>query len=207
MPVYDTTVQSVTSRVVNKKAGGTTTIYEVIDSAGNKWATFKNTIANEANRLINQAVQIQGRIEQNGSYQNYYLDDIRELPTSSRPQTQERFVEQARQAQPPQQSAPIGRQQEQGPTEPTDRDWAIMRQTAGKVSASISENPKDFWANLDSLLTYFAYGLKPPEFEGTQGNVLQHPDGREPNQFIPESAYNDPGRDSPFPDTDSDIPF
>lgn len=206
MPVYDTTVQSVTSRVVTKKDGKSTTIYEIVDSDGTKWATFKNTIANEANRLVGQAVQIQGRVEQNGQWENFYIDDIR-MGTGA----QNRALESVREAQTvqlqPHPSGPvydatpqipqIKRQEDQGPTE---KDWSIARAVAVKVSAQLSEDPKSFWANLDALVTYLMLGLKPPEFENA------HPT-QESNQFIPETAYVDPGRDSPFPDTDSDIPF
>lgn len=206
--MYDTTVQSVTSRVVNKKAGGTTTIYEVIDSDGNKWATFKNTIANEANRLINQAVQIQGRIEQNGAFQNYMIDDIR-LGTGAQQRAQNP-IQQAQQSQPPQHQGTQQIQQHPDPISsagPTDKDWQIARAVAVKVSAQLSEDAKSFWMNLDSLVVYLMLGLKPPEYEGAGNTLRNDTPEREPNQFIPETSYSDPGRESPFGDTDGDIPF
>lgn len=202
MPVYDTTVQSVTSRVVNKKAGGTTTIYEVLDSEGNKWATFKNTIANEANRLVGQAVQIQGRIEQNGSYQNYTIDDIRMGTFSANQAVQ--AAQHAQVAQPPQVAQ--RQQTEIHPNSQTDKDWQIARAVAVKASAQISHDPKVFWENLDALVAYLVLGLKPPEYEGASNTLRSDPHEREPNQFVPEAAYaENPGWESN--DDPDRIPF
>lgn len=208
MPIFDTVVQSVTQRVVQKKSGGTATIFDILDSEGRKWSTWRQPLANESNRLIGQAVELSGRIEQNGQYQNYLVDDIRAATVSANRAAQ--AAQAAQHAQPQHQTVPTRQQNGEvviSQDGPDDRQWSIMRQTAGKVSAQISNDPSSFWANLDPLLTYFAYGLKPPEFEGVSNTVRNDPHEREPNQFISESSYNDPGRESPFGDADLDIPF
>lgn len=209
MPVFETTVQTVTQRIVNKKAGGTATVYEIVDGDSIKWETFRQPLANEANRLIGQQVEIQGRVVVNGTYENHVIDDIRPgtgaqyraqagSPIQEQPQrAQERAVE----------PAPIPRTDDQGPTE---KDFRIARQTAAKVSAQLSDNAKDFWANLNSLVTYFAYGLVPPEYDSS--NALRVPAAPPEipmaNQFVPEHAYGDPGPDFSKPEyDDSSIPF
>ncbi len=77
----------------------------------------------------------------------------------------------------------------------------IFRQTACKVAAHISESPQIYWENVDKLITYFAYGLKPnlPAATGNGGN-----------QFIPEEAIAEIAAEpatTGYPYGDSDIPF
>lgn len=213
MPSHDTTVQSVVQRVVNKKAGGTTTVYDIIDGNGVKWSTFKQPVANEANRLVGQRVEMMVRIEQNGQYENKLIDDIRAFgfnggsAQAEQPRGGYAPAQAAMQAQgiPEAQSAPAT----QAPTIPTanwldEKQWAIMRQAAAKVSAQISQDPASFWRNLDPLITYFATGFMPPEFDSV-GNPPQDP-------HVPEQEYSfiPPGTSEGFgngPNPDSDIPF
>lgn len=202
MPQFTIRVSEVTQRVVNKKAGGTATIYQILDEFNNKWETWNQDVAKEANRMLGQTAEIMGEIEQNGQYTNRKINDIR-LATNSQQQAPNP-VEQARAAQ--REPEPIMRDGDQGPTE---KDFRIGRQTAAKVSAAISGNdPTSFWKNLDPLVTYFIYGLMPPQYAGS--NELQREpvreEIREANSFIPETAFNDPGRESPVAYVD-DIPF
>lgn len=203
--IFNTVIASVASRTITRrKDGKTITIFEVTDQGGTTWTTSRRDIANEANRLVNQSVEIQGRVEQNGTYENHYLDDLRAIPNGQvQQQPIQQAVQRAQQAQPQQEPAPIRQQ-----SWLDDKQWAIMRQAAAKVSAQLSDNPSAFWANLDPLVTFFAYGLKPQEFE-TPSNTLRQ-DFHEPqiNQFIPQAAIdNDPGRESSSSYDDGDIPF
>lgn len=208
MPQFTIRVSEVTQRVVNKKAGGTATIYQILDEFNNKWETWNQDVAKEANRMLGQTAEIMGEIEQNGQYTNRKINDIR-LATNSQQRADREPppytpAEQARLAQPTSDSEPIMRDGDQGPTE---KDFRIGRQTAAKVSAAISGNdPTSFWKNLDPLVTYFIYGLMPPQYAGS--NELQREPVRQANEFIPETAYADPGSDPTKPETwDDGIPF
>lgn len=216
MPVFETTVQSVTQRVITTRDGRNSTIYDIVDGSNRKWSTFKQPLANEANRLIGQQVELTGRIETNDrGYENNYLDDVR-LGTGA--QQRANPAEQAMRTQPapeaPRQAIP-----EQAPPAsagPTLKDVAIARQVAAKVSAGISTDAVSFWANLDPLVTYFLFGLKPPEFSGPFTNtpaadvakVIERAIPKQ-NEFIPAGAYADPGPEAgrPAPDEFEDLPF
>lgn len=211
MPVYQTTVESVTQRVITTRDGRNSTIYDILDGAGTKWSTFKQPVANEANRLIGHPVELIGRIEKNDrGYENNYLDDVR-LATGA----QQRQAEQPRGSYAPADRAMQAQQPERPQQQsipkavwaPDEKDWSIFRQVAAKVSAQISSTPEDFWENLPALVTYFAYGFFPPEY----GRNAAAPDIHEPipqERFLP-AGYVDPGPEpgKPGPDQFDDLPF
>lgn len=194
--IYDTTIESVYSKVVNRKSDGRAiTIFEITDSNGTKWTTSRKDLAGEANRLLNQRATVQGREEQKGEFLNHYLEDVRAAngsppaPPQAPPHVQQN-------SPPPQipQAPPVGS------WTATEKDFNIMRQTAAKVSAHLSHTPAEFWSNVDDLVDYFAYGTKPERFL----------------RFIPPSFEDDPGPDPTKPewtdsssmlDPDSDLPF
>ena len=208
---YSTTVTGVSSRTVTrKKDGKTITIFEIVDSHDRKWTTSRRDLANEAYGLVNKAAEIEGRMEQNGSYENFYLDDIREAVASA--QRPQEGIPESRQSAPEQQNIT-------GDGEGTAKDWSIWRQCATKVSAQISQTPAEFWANVPQLVTYYATGLMPeireeltPRQQREQESSVTSyapaaaAQASQKNTFVPESAYNDPGRDSPV-DYIDDIPF
>lgn len=203
MPSHRTTVQSVVQRVVSTKDGRSSTIYDVIDGGGIKWSTWKQPVANESNRLIGQEVEMMVREEQNGTFLNRFVDDIRAIgmnggtTMAEQPRGGYAPVERAMGAQQPSPSAlpPI---QNAGPT---DKDLTIWRQTAAKVSAQMSSTPQEFWTNIQPLVDYFETGTIPTQFSGE----YQREPVQQEQSFIP-TDYEDPG-----PETrnfvDSDIPF
>lgn len=197
MPSFTITVDDVKSREVRTKDGRESRIFQIFDDRGTRWETWKKQIANEAYRLIGQTARIQGRIEQNGQYENHYIDDIEPANGNNAPERDYA----------PQQPERQQTRREPARWEPDGKDWNIMRQTACKVSAQLAGNdPRDFWVNLDALTAYMAYGQMPPEFQ-FQSPLPPSRDDRSGggNQFVPDDF--DPGReDRPMPD-DSDIPF
>jgi hypothetical protein len=217
--IYQAVIKDVDYRDVNRKADGKPIrIYQIHTTDGVKWTTNRKDIATDAFRMVGQQVEIQGRQEENGIYTNYYLDEVH-APGANPPQAGGQWA-------PPQatgfapeppvlapatitvQPQPIttAPNSEIGPQGPTPTDWAIWRQTAAKVSAHISSGAAEFWANVDDLVNYFAYAIKPQAPSIVPGSRPE-PIQPQQNQFIPESAYADPGPE-PRPDyNDSDIPF
>lgn len=214
--IVDTTVQGVTFRDVNRKSDGKSIrIYEIVDGNNTKWTTSRIDIANEANAKLGQPVQISGRQEINGVYENFYLDAIGSPNGLTPPPSQQFPIPEtiaaqithvpAPQAAPQPQPAPIPTPPpppvEIAPTGPTDKDWTIWRQVATKVAVNLSATPAEFWANTEDLIRYYAYGVKPQ----LQAIVTSPPTG---NQFVPEQAFSDPGPDPNAPEySDDDIPF
>lgn len=213
-----TLIQGVTARKVNrKKDGAEITIYEIMTSDNTKWTTSRRDLAGEANRLIGQPVLIEGRTEVNGIYENYYLEDVRPNDGTSFdasdsfpiPGTiQQQMTPPAHLAPPTPPPAPIPVAPPPPPpipaAGPAERDWQIWRQCATKVAVHLSQTPAEFWANVDDLIRYYAYGAKPQIQNGTAP--------RQPEPFITTdmtAAINaDPHLDLDNPGfDDSDIPF
>jgi hypothetical protein len=180
MPEYQATVEAVNSRAVKTRDGRESTVYEIIDGNDIKWETWKKQLASEANRLMGQQAIFRGKKEINGEYTNYRLEDVQPVNGSG---PNHNPVTQAQRAQ-----TPASRQ---AASDFDTKDWSIMRQCAGKVSAHLSDNPIDFWRNLDALVAYFAYGLIPPEY-----SMLA-----EAETIGPTSSYES------IPNADDDIPF
>lgn len=213
MPVSNTTVESVSQRVVQTRDGRSSTVFEIVDGRGTKWQTFKQPIANEANRLIGMAVEINGRTEQNGQWTNHYIDDIRQATGAVQRETfaPAQAAQQAQQAQPPaQRDEPQSYGTEHAKPAGSDwneKDWSIMRQCAGKVAGQISGNdPKDFWSNVGPLLTYFAYGLVPPEYDPVRQQATQPPPQQQSQRYVPENVPTQEQAWTPG-GNDDDIPF
>jgi hypothetical protein len=59
------------------------TVFEVALSDGQKYTTFNDALAQQANTLVNQAVTAQVEVSQNGQYTNYNLIAIRPSTVSS----------------------------------------------------------------------------------------------------------------------------
>lgn len=217
MPSHDTTVQGVQQRVVNKRTGGTTTVYDVIDGNGVKWSTFKQPVANEANRLIGHRVEMQIRIEQNGQYENKFIDDIRAFgmnggsAQAEQPRGGYSPAERAMSAsgvQPDPQPMAVDTPIPMAPQGEDDKtkQIRIMRQAAAKVSAVISTTPIDFWRNLDPLFNYFQTGLMPQDFLADAVTSYAQPEPTQQSEFFPAGTA-DPGREYSGSPTDDDIPF
>lgn len=205
--IYDTVITGVTSKVVNRKSDNRPiTIYEITDANNTKWTTSRRELANEANRLINTNVTVQGRQEQKGNFMNYYLEDLRSKngaapvmqpqPTPSPPP-------------PPSPGPPPVQQQAPLPQHwtPNEKDFNIMRQTAAKVSANLSTTPAEFWSNVDDLVVYFTTAEKPERFNRFVPPAITQPLEGTGNQFIPPSYEDDPGPLDQPGYTDDDIPF
>lgn len=207
MPVSNTTVESVSQRVIQTRDGRSSTVYEIL-AGGVKYATFKQQIANEANRLIGMMVELTSHAEQKGEYTNHYIDDIRQA-TGAVQRDSFAPIQQAQEAQ--QRTQPVQQPQQPpiprtGDEEPTQRDFRIARQTAAKVSAQLSgDNPKDFWANLEPLVTYFTYGFLPPEYDPAQQAPKQTAQRAEPTPYVPNGFEAPNTGGSEF--GDDDIPF
>jgi len=197
MPTFTVTVDDVKSREVRTRDGRESKVFQIYDDKGHRWETWKKQLANEAYRLIGQPAVITGRIEENGEYTNYRLDDIQAAngATYDAPYPDRQPAERARAAQP---------QEQRREWQPDGKDLNIERQVAIKVSAWLvgpNGNPNDFWANLNDLMGYMSYGTIPNEY----GGAKEQPRQQQQERFIPEEF--DPGpMDRPEPD-DSDIPF
>jgi len=223
--IYQTTVREVRSKnLTRKKDGKPFTLYEVTDHTGVAWTTGRRDLAEEANNLIGQPVEIQGHEETNAAgYKNYYLDDIRAggagtnqaLPSPDSPFGPPPG---APGFPPPQQPVQQPPAQAQQTIQPVDgqvtellKQTLIMRQTAGKVAAQISPSAVEFWSNCDALYTYFSTGQKP--------NIIPPAGVREPapqppppgGRFITDAILSDPGPEPEKPafasTFDDDIPF
>lgn len=175
--IQKTTVKGVSSRTANRKSDGRPfTIFEIEDAAGTKWQTFRKDLAEEANRLIGQPVEIQGSSTQNANgFTNNNLEDI----TAGSFGTAQGIPEGNGNygATPPiqdssSQSVPDKQKQ-----------LFIMRQTAAKVAATISPTATEFWANCDSLVGYFISGEKPNVIGSTITAAIPE---QEPQPFVAE---------------------
>jgi hypothetical protein len=71
VPQITGSVLGVEGRSVNGK-----TIYDVAFSDGVKYATFKQPVADAAQRLVGQPAVADVTVKQKGQYMNYYLDEI-----------------------------------------------------------------------------------------------------------------------------------
>ena len=185
MPIYQTGVKGVSQKVVRRKADGREmTIYEIQDAQGYVWTTTRKNIATEAHRLVGQQVLLDGRVEQNGTFTNRYLDDIKSAGDRSD------FVPEPHAA--PSFEAP------QIPVQNGDnKQDQIHRQTAAKVSAVISGSAAEFWSNVDDLVEYFNSGSKPAyPTESTNGHGEFIPD--EPIPVVSHSGGNFNDDDIPF---------
>lgn len=207
--IYDATITAVNRKTINRKSDNKTiTLYEIQDSTGAKTSTSRRDLANEAHRLLQQTAELSVRVEQNGSYENRYLDDIRASTGAVQRQTQQPFPEVP-------QSTP-----QQAPQEPrivadgegTAKDWTVWRQTATKVAAQLATTPQEFWDNVGQLITFYATGLQPeltpPPRQQQQEPVTSYAPAQAAQQaaerFIPENV---PQTDDHYTHTDDDIPF
>lgn len=227
--IFDAVFTEITAKNVNRKSDGKEiTIYEAIDHNGLKWTTSRQDLAGDINRSIGQQIQIQGREEVNGIYTNRYLEGVfpaGTIPTGVTPSA-EFPIPPVIAAQvspgllgpmppisgpsfappsPPPTPAPMPTQVPPGL--PSETDWTIWRQVAAKVSATLSSTPTEFWANVDDLVHYFAFGVKPqPEpiggtYTPAPANAVSLPQPPS-RQFIPEGVPQPAGQ---F--VDDDIPF
>lgn len=193
--MFQSSIVGVSAKSVRRKSDGREmVIYEIQDTEGRVWTTTKKTLASEANRLVGQPVAIDGRIEQNGNFLNHYLENLMQMTTPSGSFTPPQGA-----VLPPLPPAPIPTPAPVAPLPTpsnghTDKDWAIMRQTAGKVSALISQDAGQFWSNVDDLVNYFATGTKP--------SIIGNGNG---NQFIPTEVPDQPSFSGTY--ADEDIPF
>lgn len=134
--------------------------YEIVLGDG-QVLQARQEVANEAWKFKGQLAELEVESKQNGQYINHYLNDVRPpgmTPNGNLPPWEQQGAGQPANAaayQPAQQAA-------QAQTEaPSAYDMRIYRQCAAKVSASLSTDPREFWDNLDDLMTYFVTGRKP----------------------------------------------
>ena len=151
-------VKEVTRKNVTPKSGGDPfTLYEI--TAGDKtWATKKQDIALTAHSLVGKTARIEGRVQQNGNFTNYYINSIQE--TDAPATTSDVF------------DSPIP--SSNGSTAvPTDRDESIYRQVATKVAAQLADTPTDFWQNVDTLMNFYRTGQHPSQEENYAQTATQ----------------------------------
>lgn len=169
-------------RIVNRRDGsGSFTLYELFDHEGTAWVV-KQDVYEQWAGAIGQTVDMIVRVEQNGQWTNRYADLIQlsqagaQVPASNAVQQAFQAAQAAQRVQPTVPQTPNTLTAQQGAALlasgqatqiqdvsvfPTRKDDAIFRQTAAKVAATISDDPAQFWANVQDLAHYFATGQTP----------------------------------------------
>jgi len=197
-------------RTIERRDGsGSFPLYEVwIDGQGPFVA--RKDVFNQAQALVNAQVEAITRTEQKGQYTNYYLDFVEQRGVAGNSQ---QSYQQGGQTQ-----AMTAAEQVNTRTAAEERtNISIHRQVAAKVAAKISTNAQDFWVNIEDLFIYFQTGKHPYARHAVTPDPIPHENRQnadayrqyreEPdNQYVPQSAYQDPGSQLPPPD-DSDLPF
>lgn len=163
--ITEQTISGVTKKkVTSKKTGREMVIYEITTEEGTTWTTTQDQLALEAHSRVGHLVAIDGKIEQNGNFKNYYLNGIQDPGELNATITQvgDKTIPDA------------------GIQDTSDeRDEKIFRQVATKVAANMSASPRDFWENVDILMNFYRYGDTP---DYTTDSI---PDS---NHFVPEGA-------------------
>jgi hypothetical protein len=198
--VFTTVVDGTDRRMVKD---GTLAIYDVFTQDGTQWSTFKAELYDRARRLQGQTADWKGVIEQKENFTNRTLIAIRphqdgfeadgNAGTQERPSQGRQAAERAQVAQ-----VEYGDYKAVAEAQELRKQESIHRQTAGKVAAEISNDPAEFWDNVQSIKTYFDSGVVPLPY-ARQSSVKSHA-GDEP---IPQADEAPDG----WADPDEDIPF
>jgi hypothetical protein len=160
-------VKEVGRKQVTPKSGANPfTLFE-ITAGDHTWVTKIQDIALTAHSLVGKNVIIDGKVEQNGNYTNYYINSIKEADDSTSviaPTTVEIPLSTTSNGKSPEEEA------------------KIHRQVATKVAALLADTPIDFWQNVDSLMTFYSTGNHPYQGDTngestTQATQFQGDDG------------------------------
>jgi hypothetical protein len=134
-------IEAAAPRTFTKRDGNQMTLFEVTIN-GRKWVARK-PVFDVAEGLVSQMADVTTRVEQNGNYTNYYLDEIKPVAAAKASSDY---------------------------AEDPERSERIARQTATKVAAIIStHDPQAFWANVDDLVHYYMTGDKPIDLASMEG--------------------------------------
>ena len=183
------TIVSVTPSQVNTKRGPAVK-HTIMTAAGAELQTFKADLAQTAQSLIGQAVEIEYDVSVNGEWTNYYPLSI--LPVAN-PALQAQMVQATLGSQSPgaqfagqmaQTAAPLPGSvpntlggQGHPPLQTGDyfadpKTVSIHRQVAAKVAAAMvteQSTPTEFWANVEALVVYFNSGATPLDIAKVSG--------------------------------------
>lgn len=151
-------IEGAAPRTVNKKDGSGQIILYEVQLQGRKYITRK-PVFDTASLMIGQVVLADTRIEQNGTYTNYYLDSV--LRQDGAPQIQSAPQQTQTYVQPQTTSNAFTPPELLPPERPTPRDHQIWRQVATKVAAHTSQSKAEFWENVDHLIHFYETGEKP----------------------------------------------
>ena len=181
-------VKEVVSRRIKAGTPDERLVYDVIDGSDVKWTAWEKDLAEKAFYLKGKVGVAEVKVEQNGKYTNRTLvsivgkDEGFGSATSNGGQTMT--------------TATTGTFStggfNPGPATQADyRERTIFRQTAAKVAAGLSQNPNEFWANVQDLAQYFETG-ETPSGNNSPG-YSSEPFGPSTDPFTPEK--------------DDDLPF
>lgn len=210
---YTALIEDVNSKTINRKSDGKTiTLYEITDGQKNP-TTSRRDLANEAYHLRGKMADIEVRVEQNGVYENVYLENVRPAVASAQP-PRDPFPEPEDRPPLPRPPRPepepeIPRQGQNGHW--SEDKWSVFRQTATKVAAHTSANANEFWQNVDQLVAYYATGIS-PNLEPIPGGVTSYAPAEgaqqaQRNRFVPEEAIASQAGNEGYEHNDDDIPF